>query len=199
MNFDDLKKSWQKQDVEESFKVSSNLESQISRLPLEKVRKNVKSEIWVQGISVLLVAFAPRLLRLSESRIGGFYLFYILFVLLSGYYLLKMYVFYKKSASLNLNSKDSVYESYYGLKLYIQMYESFCYSLIPFCILLLLAVTSSNTLDSILSGDVLSLVKLGVVSVVLLVFIYILLRIWIKRFYGQYLIQIENTLKLFKE
>lgn len=199
MNFDDLKKSWQEQNIEDSVSVSNDLGTQVSRLPLEKVRKNVKSELWVQVLSVILVAFTPQLLKLSESRIGGFYLFYTLFVLICGYYLFKMYVFYKRSASLNLNSKDSVYESYYSLKLYIQLYESFSYSLIPFCILLLLAVTSSSTLDSILVGDKTSLIKLGVASVLMLVFIYVLVRIWIKKLYGQYLTQIENTLNLFKE
>lgn len=199
MNFDDLKKSWQEQNIEDSVSVSNDLGTQVSRLPLEKVRKNVKSELWVQVLSVILVAFTPQLLKLSESRIGGFYLFYTLFVLICGYYLFKMYVFYKRSASLNLNSKDSVYESYYSLKLYIQLYENFSYSLIPFCILLLLAVTSSSTLDSILVGDKTSLIKLGVASVLMLVFIYVLVRIWIKKLYGQYLTQIENTLNLFKE
>lgn len=199
MNFDDLKKSWQEQNIEDSVSVSNDLGTQVSRLPLEKVRKNVKSELWVQVLSVILVAFTPQLLKLSESRIGGFYLFYTLFVLICGYYLFKMYVFYKRSASLNLNSKDSVYESYYSLKLYIQLYENFSYSLIPFCILLLLAVTSSSTLDSILVGDKTSLIKLGVGSVIMLSFIYVLLRIWIKKLYGQYLTQIENTLELFKE
>ncbi|WP_121966309.1 hypothetical protein [Myroides sp. N17-2] len=199
MNFDDLKKSWQEQSIEDSVSISNDLGAQVSHLPLEKVRKNVKKEIWVQVLSVILVAFTPQLLKLNASRIGGFYLFYILFVLICGYYIFKMYIFYKRSASLNLNSKDSVYESYYSLKLYIQLYESFSYSLIPFGILLLLAVTSSNTLDSILRGDITSLIKLGIASVIMLGFIYVLLKIWISKLYGQYLIQIENTLELFTE
>lgn len=199
MNFDDLKKSWQEQSIEDSVSVSNDLGSQVSHLPLEKVRKNVKKEIWVQVLSVILVAFTPQVFRLSESRIGGFYLFYTLFVLICGYYIFKMYIFYNRSASLTLTSRDSVYESYYNIKLYIQLYESFSYSLIPFCILLLLAVTSSARLDNILSGDMYSLIEFGVASVILLFLIYVLVRVWIKKLYGQYLTQIENTLKLFKE
>ncbi|MGL4584726.1 MAG: hypothetical protein ACRCVU_17300, partial [Flavobacterium sp.] len=177
----------------------NDLGAHVSHLPLEKVRKNVKKEIWVQVLSVILVAFTPQIFRLSESRIGGFYLFYTLFVLLGGYYIFKMYIFYNQSASLTLTSRDSVYESYYSLKLYIQLYESFSYSLIPFCILLLLAVTSSTRLDNILSGDMSSLIEFGVASVIMLFLIYVLVRVWIRKFYGKYLTQIENTLEQFKE
>lgn len=199
MNLDDLKKSWQEQELPSDIVASEKLNEKVGCLPLDKIRGNVKKEIWIQVLSIVFIAFTPRLLRIDDTRIGGFYLFYGIFVLITGYYILKMYRFYKTSASLELNSRDSLYDSYYNVKLYIQMYENFCYSLIPFGILLLLAVSPSSQLDLILGGDLHALKYLGIVSIIMVVLIYFIAKYWIKKLYGQYLKQIEDTLNQFKE
>jgi cation transport ATPase len=200
MNFDDLKKSWQEQEAP-NLNIDSKkaLDEKSSRLPLEKIRRNVKKEIWIQIISVLLVAFTPKILMINKNLEGGFYLFYILFVIICIFYIYKMYVFYKTSATLSLNSKDSVYESYFSIKLYIQLYESFCYSLIPFGILLLFLVSSQETLNQVLNGNINALLKLSIPSVVMLVLIYFIAKYWVRKMYGQYLGQIECTLNQLKE
>ncbi|MTG98961.1 MULTISPECIES: hypothetical protein [Myroides] len=199
MNFDDLKKSWQEQELPTDIVASQELKVKVSRLPLDKIRGNVKKEIWIQIISIVFIVFTPNILDIQNNKIGGFYLFYGIFVLITGYYILKMYRFYRTSASLELNSRDSVYDSYYNVKLYIQMYENFCYSLIPFGILLLLVASPSSQLDLILGGDLHALKYLGIVSIIMVVLIYFIAKYWIKKLYGQYLLQIEHTLHQFKE
>ncbi len=199
MNFDDIKKSWQEQDASNPTMDIKELSIKESNLPLEKIRNNVKKEIWIQLVSVFFVAFTPRFFSINESRIGGFYLFYALFVLISLYYIFKMYLFYRKSAKLELNSKDSIHESYYSIKMYIQLYEAFCYSLFPFCVLFLLITTSNKKLTMILSGELTSILEVSVFVFLMFVLIHFMLRYWIKKFYGQYLAQIEMTLGELKE
>ncbi|MDM1528322.1 hypothetical protein [Myroides odoratimimus] len=199
MNLDDLKKSWQEQELPTDIVASQELKEKVSRLPLDKIRGNVRKEIWIQIVSIGFIVFTPNILDIQNNRIGGFYLFYGIFVLITVYYILKMYRFYRTSASLELNSRDSVYDSYYNVKLYIQMYENFCYSLIPFGILLLLVASPSSQLDLILGGDLHALKYLGIVSIIMVVLIYFIAKYWIKKLYGQYLLQIEHTLNQFKE
>ncbi|MCC9042843.1 hypothetical protein LNQ81_09160 [Myroides sp. M-43] len=196
MNFDDLEKSWQEQEAPNVKVSSKDLDVKSSRLPLEKIRKNVVKDIWVQGVSIVFLAFLPLGYSLSIESMRFYYIIYFLFAVITIYFLAKMYLFYRTSASFTMNSRDSLYEVYFSVRMYIQLYENFCYSLLPFiCVFIPLFV-------GLKEDDYFDLLQNKVFIIAFIIFFIltlVLVKYWIKKLYGQYLTQIENNLNLFKE
>ncbi|MEK6509424.1 hypothetical protein [Myroides sp. C4067] len=196
MNLDDLKKSWQEQDTSNVKVGSKKIDVTASRLPLEKIRKNVVKDIWAQGLSILVLAFMPLGYSLSVESLHFYYVIYFLFAVITIYFLVKMYLFYRTSESFAMNSRDSLYEVYFSVRMYIQLYENFCYSLLPFvCVFIPLFVGAKNDSYSDLFMNKIFII----VFVIFFTLTLMLVKYWIKKLYGQYLKQIEDTLNQFKE
>ncbi|WHT40040.1 hypothetical protein QNH98_05195 [Myroides sp. mNGS23_01] len=57
MNFDDIKKSWDTQDISVPKLTEEALTSSMDRLPLDRIRKNTLKDIILQSVSVVGIAF----------------------------------------------------------------------------------------------------------------------------------------------
>lgn len=194
MNFDKLKSEWDDQNLP-TKKIQIK---KVNHLPLNKLRENVKKDICLQGICMFLVAFFPLLFRLGPLKTNLFYIIYFPSVLMSFYYLSNMYSFYKKSHNYNMNSKDALYETYYETRLYIQNYNSFSFSLVPFMFILFwIIITDTDSLNDLKIDYV--LITVGVFSIYLLIIIVLSKVFWMDKLYNQYLNQIKSTLEYFKE
>ncbi|MDR0227817.1 MAG: hypothetical protein LBI72_01945 [Flavobacteriaceae bacterium] len=196
MNFDDLKKTWQEQETPNVPVEPNNINKKESRLPLEKIRKNVLKDLWAQGLSVVFIGFLPFYYALPEESIPIYYVLYFLFTGITIYFLVKMYLFYRTSNSFVMNSRDSLYEVYFSVRMYIQLYENFCYSLLPFVGIIIPYIVGTRM------GNYMELLNNKTFIIVFIIFFSFILwfvKYWIKKLYGQYLIQIEETLKQFKE
>lgn len=194
MNFDKLKQDWDNQNLPPK-KVQIK---KVNNLPLSKFRNNVVKDIWVQSISMFLIAFFPFIFGFDPLKTNLFYMIYSPFVLISFYFLLNMYLFYKKSQNYNMNSKDALYETYYEVRLYIQNYESFSFSLVPFMFILLWVILAdTDSLNELKISHI--IISIGSFIVYLLILTVLAKVFWMDRLYNRYLKQIKSTLEYFKE
>lgn len=68
----------------------------------------------------------------------SFYLFFSIFVVVCVYYLIKLYLFYKRLNNIILKIKDSLYEMYFDVRLNMELYKIFGFVLIFFMVLFLI-------------------------------------------------------------
>ena len=194
MNFDKLKQDWDNQNLPPK-KVQIK---KVNNLPLSKFRNNVIKDIWLQSISMFLIAFFPFVFGFDPLKTNLFYMIYVPFVLISFYFLLNMYLFYKKSQNYNMNSKDALYETYYEVRLYIQNYESFSFSLVPFMFILFwIILADTDSLNELKISHI--IISIGSFIVYLVILTVLAKVFWMDRLYNRYLKQIKSTLEYFRE
>lgn len=195
MNFDDIKKSWSAQKIDTPKVTEETLVASIDRLPFDRIRKNALNDMILQSVAVIGIAFFPQLNIISEENSFFFYGVYVLFAIVSFYYIVKMFVFYRTSNTLEMNSRDSVYEVYYHTRMYVQLYENFCFSLAPF-VVFFIPFFVGFSLEKIKM-----LFNKGffiVYFIFLCVITFLMCKYWINHLYGRYLKQIKETLDQFK-
>jgi len=195
MNFDDIKKSWDTQDISVPKLTEEALTSSMDRLPLDRIRKNTLKDIILQSVSVVGIAFFPQLYTMPEDNAVLFYAVYFLFAVVSFYYIIKMTLFYRTSSTFEMNSRDSLYEVYFHARMYVQLYENFCFSLAPF-VIFFIPFFMGFTLDKMVL--LFTNVFFIIYFIGLCLFVFLFSRYWIKRLYGRYLKQMKETLDQFK-
>lgn len=195
MNFDDIKKSWDSQDISVPKLTEEALVSSMDRLPLDRIRKNTLKDIILQSVSVVGIAFFPQLYNMPAENTVMFYAVYFLFAVVSFYYIIKMAMFYRTSSTFEMNSRDSLYEVYFHARMYVQLYENFCFSLAPF-VIFFIPFFMGFTLDKMI--PLFTNVFFVTYFIGLCLFVFILSHYWIKRLYGRYLKQMKETLDQFK-
>ncbi len=195
MNFDEIKKSWETQEISTPKLTEESLVSSVDRLPLDRIRKNALKDIVLQSVSVVGIAFFPQLYAIPEENRAMFYIVYLLFAFVSFYYILKMAVFYRTSSTFEMNSRDSLYEVYFHTRMYVQLYENFCCSLAPFVIFFIpfFMGFTPDKIEGLFTHWWFVLYLIG-----LCFFVFFVCKYWIKRLYGRYLKQIKETLDQFK-
>lgn len=202
MDFNDIQSAWNNEKTE-NVVVPTNLEKlQAANTPLDKIKKNLKNEFIYQIISIVLLGFLPFLYDLPVKAYAPFYLLFTLFVAVCVYYLVKLYLFYKRLNQTTLNTKDSLYETYFDIRLNMELYKTFGFALTPFVILFVLGILYiglskttdlSNGLNNVQLGTLLAVVALTVLSMG-----YSLER-WVQHFYGKYAKEIRKVIDELKE
>jgi len=195
MNFDEIKKSWDNQSIQTPKVTEETLSASISRLPLDRIRKNALNDIILQTVAVIGIAFFPQLYAMPEENWFFFYGVYFLFAVVSFYYIIKMTLFYRLSSTLEMNSRDSLYEVYFHTRMYVQLYENFCFSVAPF-VVFFIPFFVGFPLDKI---SLLFTKWIFVLYLIILcVVVFFTCKYWIKRLYGRYLKQMKENLDQFK-
>ncbi|MET0946608.1 MAG: hypothetical protein ABWY22_14465, partial [Flavobacterium sp.] len=124
MDFNDIQNAW-KNEQTENVVLPNNLEKiQSAKTPLDKIRKNLKNEFIYQIISIVLIGLAPLLLHFPAKGVILFYLLFSLFVAVCVYYFIKFYFFYKRLNTITLKTKDSLYETYFDIRLNMELYKT---------------------------------------------------------------------------
>lgn len=202
MDFNDIQSAWNNEKTE-NVVVPSNLEKlQSANTPLDKIKKNLKNEFVYQIISIVLLGFVPFIYNLPEKAYAPFYLLFTIFVAVCVYYLVKLYVFYKRLNKTTLNTKDSLYETYFDIRLNMELYKTFGFALTPFVVLfvlgiLFLEVSKKQDLSTGLSN--LHLVFLFVAVGVTILIMGLALEWWVQHFYGKYAKEIRKVIDELKE
>ena len=97
-----------------------------------------------------------------------------------------------------MNSKDALYETYYEVRLYIQNYESFSFSLVPFMFILFwIILADTDSLNELKISHI--IISTGSFIVYLLILTVLAKVFWMDRLYNRYLKQIKSTLEYFRE
>lgn len=203
MDFNDIQSAWNN-DKPKNVVLPANLEKlKSANLPLDKIRKNLKNEFIYQIISIVIIGLLPFIYDFPANVIAPFYLLFSIFVAVCIYYLVKLYLFYKRLNSISLNTKDSLYETYFDIRLNMELYKTFGFALTPFVILFLVGFlyhVLSKKAEIVISN--LSNSDLGAFFVIVamsILFMGLALEWWVRHFYGKYADEIKKVIDELKE
>lgn len=200
MDFNDIQSAWNNENTK-NVVVPTQLEKvQQANTPLDKIKKNLKNEFIYQIVSIVLIGFAPYLNGFPEQAITPFYLLFSLFVAVSAYYLIKLFIFYKRLNKTALNTKDNLYETYFDIRLNMELYKTFGFALTPFMILFLVGVLYFKLPNAAtLFTDSTNSIVLFVSVLFSMLFMGVALEWWVHFFYGKYAKEIRTVLDELKE
>lgn len=203
MDFNNIQSAWSN-DNSENIVLPNNLEKlKSASMPIDKVRKNLRFELVIQTIAMISFGFIPMGPRFPAPMIAPYYLIYAIMVAISIYYLGKLLFFYNRLNKSTLNTKDSLYETYFDIRLNMELYKTFTFSLLPFFVLFFVGYIYHKIpkFADLLSGQI-QQNKLFV-PLLILIFAIILIgfvtEIWVQSFYGKYAKQIRKVLDELKE
>lgn len=200
MDFNDIQSAWNNENTK-NVVVPTQLEKvQQANTPLDKIRKNLKNELIYQIVAIVVIGLAPFLYGFPEQAITPFYLLFSLFVAVCAYYLTKLFVFYKRLNKTALNTKDNLYETYFDIRLNMELYKTFTFALTPFVILFLVGVlyfTLPN--GATFFTDSTNSITLFLSVLFSMLFIGLGLEWWVHFFYGKYAKEIRTVLDELKE
>ncbi|GLB52938.1 hypothetical protein NBRC110019_19780 [Neptunitalea chrysea] len=203
MDFKDIQSAWEK-DNDKNVELPKNLDKiQSANTPLDKIKSNLKKELWLQVFAILVLGFVPAVYRYENTLTHIYYLLYSLFTGICIYYLTKLYIFLKRLNTVTLNTRDNLYETYYDVRLNMELYKTFGFALSPFLILFLLGYYYNNVFGlTILDIEQLSELHITILFVVVAVTILltgVLLEWWVHFFYGKYAKEIKAVIDDLKE
>lgn len=200
MNLDDMKNAWNN-DSGAEIAMPENIEKlKLAGTPVVKIRKMMKREFFVQLQGTVIIALSPYYLSFKPVLFLPFYSLYTIFALLSIYYSGKLYFFSKRLSNSSLNSKDSLYEVYYDVKLHIELYRSWCYSLSPFMLFFLLiyifntALIKGNEFTDLTAFSVNLILKGLLLALPMILMLILMTEYWIKIHYGKYAKELKTVL-----
>ncbi len=205
MDFNDIQSAWNN-DQNKEVKLPDNLEKlQSANTPLDKIRKNLKNEFIYQILAIVFIGFFPFQFHFSNLMKIGYYGLYVLLVVICTYFLVKLYWFFKRLNKANASTKDNLYETYYDIRLNMELYKSFTYSIVPFALIFIgMIFVNDFTIEQLtaFSNEKSSGVFVGVllgVFVFVIVTIALLTEWWVNHFYGKYAKEIRKIIDELKE
>ena len=200
MDFNDIQSAWNSENTK-NVVVPTQLEKvQKANTPLDKIKKNLKNELIYQIVAIVVIGLAPFLYGFPEQAITPFYLLFSLFVAVCAYYLTKLFVFYKRLNKTALNTKDNLYETYFDIRLNMELYKTFTFALTPFVILFLVGVLSFTLPNgATFFTDSTNSITLFLSVLFSMLFMGIASEWWVHFFYGKYAKEIRTVLDELKE
>ena len=203
MNFDNIKEAWDNESAND-FKVPNKIEQlKTAQQPVEKIKKNMKHELYAQFFGIVLIGFFPQIFDIVHEFYVLYYALYALMIIVSAYYFMKFYFFFKEINHSTLSSKENLYELYYEIRLKIEMYKSFAYLLAPFSILLsailIFGLDKKGFLNKLATITNTDLVIFFIFFSAIIIIVVIITNWWVNYYYGKYARQIKNVLDELKE
>ncbi|WP_431612277.1 hypothetical protein [Chryseobacterium sp. 'Rf worker isolate 10'] len=196
MNFDQLKEQWNKEDSDVNIPDTIQ-QLKESKHPIEKIQKNMKREFPMQILAIILIAFFPLQFKFPSSQYIIYYISYTMMVVISSYYLLGFYKFYKQTELYTGNTKNSLWKIYHELRLNMERYQSFGFLLLPhFLVTIGLAIYNMMEKHGKSLTELTSSQQQGLIIAVLLGTLGVIISIvlWTKYIYGGSAKKLENIL-----
>lgn len=128
MELEQLKNIWDKEEVTETPEISTEKQKEI-HIPLEKIRKNMRMEFWMNVVSMLVLL--PLMSSFTENQYIRWTLYFIMLFIL-GYYTFKFNKLYQKILNQQFDTFHSMMELNYDLKLNVELYKSYYVASVPF-------------------------------------------------------------------
>lgn len=203
MDFNDIQSAWKNENTEK-VSLPSNIEKmQTANMPIDKVRKNLRFELIMQTIAMIGFGFFPLYSKFPVNMVAPFYLIYAIMVAISIYYLGKLFVFHNRLNKTILNTKDSLYETYFDIRLNMELYKTFTFALLPFFILYAVGYIFHKVpkFTQLINGEI-EQSNLAIVLVIIIVAILSIgffTELWVQSLYGKYAKQIKKVLDELKE
>lgn len=201
MNFEELKSEWNK-GPENEVNIPDNLERLgKSKLPVDQVKKMMRKELYLQIGGIVFIGLLPLIQILPEypytliTDYKFFYMIYAFTLIISVLFIYKFYKFYIYINHNNVNTKDGLYEIYYELKLNLEAYKTWSYSITPMLIIMIVQIwqVTSKAINSE-SKLFENIYVIGLISVLCAIYMYSATNWWINRHYGQHLNRLKSIL-----
>lgn len=205
MNFDDLKSAWDSDKTANTDTPVHITPLKTAQTPIDKLRNQMKQEFFLHCLALVITGFAPQLLDFNPVFVLPFYALYTLYTAICVYYMAKLYLFYKRLSTNSLSSRDNLYETYYDIRVHVEMYKSYTYAISPFAILIglmiILNVKDGALLKSIQEKGLAEkeILLIGGMLLTAIVALIITTEIWVNKYYNKYVKQIRKLLDLLKE
>ncbi len=210
MNFDELKKQWDKQ-PEQDIKIKPEYLTKTKSLA-EKIIKSFRREalIWLSSILFLFIVPFIDIYQINGVISFIYYFLVFQFIIFGLYYYRRFYTISKMIKQPNtFTSRESIIRLYYELHFAIETYRSSIYILLPTSIALFTIMSGKEKTAEIIDkfyhfnetlqtepGFIYSILIIGIISVILL----IIFSEWmIKKFYGRYLKQLKELMDEFED
>ena len=195
MDLENLKNNWKEEEV---FAPEISLEKQNEiRNPLEKIKKNIKFELWSTlpifplALWILYKMVEDKTIVLFASTLIGVMFLVVIF------YAFKIYKFYKVINTNSLSSFQHILEMEYQMKYYRDLYQSYFIALLPimmseFFIIFLYGRKNEFENFESLAGTLIISMIIGFGLLFLFWFI------WYQFFYGRHFKKIKSIIKNIK-
>lgn len=195
MNFDDIKKEMNEsidQLPKDEFKIDL---SKGKNNPVDMIRRNMKKEMISSSIAMLFFVFYPPILGLKMTALenSAYILFMVLSTVMIHLYIIKLIRFLKKSSRFELNTKDSIKDYIYEVRLTLESYKSYVIAamiLLPVPIYALLSAGSPLNGPKSLNFEKWYTLQLNFNEAVMLIVFYLIYSVamvWVTRFWTNYL------------
>jgi hypothetical protein len=203
MNIENFKDAWNSQAGENIILPKTINQLKAAGQPLDKIKKNMKHELFSQLLGIILLGIFPQLLKITKELYLLYYALYALMLLVCGYYLVKFFFFFKQVDATVLSSKENLYELYYEIRLKIEMYKSFAYLLAPFSIIfsaiLIFGLEKNKLFEKLRNITNMDMLLCFVLFATIIVVVTLITNWWLNHFYGKYVRQIRNILDELRE
>ena len=217
MNFEELKSDWEKESSSEVNIPATTSKLADSKQFIEKFRKQLRMDFFGQVYGTLIMGFYPQLfdyvltaiMKNSSSIIifpkefyPYYYVQYFIMVIIEIYFIVRFTLFYQYLNYQSINTQESLYEVYYEIKLKIETWRTWCISLIPYyLVLVILSWLSFKVVNGKSSSEILNENIATLSSIVVIVFVAMFwMTEWsIKHNYSKHVLSLKNLLKEFKE
>ena len=217
MNFEELKSDWEKDSSGKVNVPATTSTLANSKQLIEKFREQLKKDFWGQLYGTLILGFYPQIFdyvltvfaKFSNSIIvfpkefyPYYYVQYFIMVIIEVYFIVRFNTFYKYLNHKSVNTQESLYEVYYEIKLKIETWRTWCISLIPYYLVLVVLswlsfkMVGGKNISEILNENVITLS-----SIIVIVFIAMFwMTEWtIKHNYTKHLTHLKSLLDELKE
>ena len=217
MNFEELKSDWEKEPsgAVNVPKTTSTLAN--SKQLIEKFRKQLRMDFFGQVYGTLILGFYPQIFDYALTAITIFsnsiiifpkefypyyYVQYFIMVIIEVYFIVRFNTFYQYLNHQSINTQESLYEVYYEIKLKIETWRTWCISLIPYYLVLVILswlsfkVVGGKNINEILNENIITLS-----SIIIIVFIamFWMTEGTIKLNYTKHLTHLKSLLEELKE
>ncbi|MDO4727481.1 MAG: hypothetical protein Q4B43_00600 [Bacteroidota bacterium] len=182
---ENFKELWNKDEITETPEISLEKQQKI-RLPLEKIRANMKKEY-----QFTIIGFPCLLLFLffldGMYQISIFLMLIGLGIAITAYYFSKFRVFYKKINMQSLDTYHNLLDLRYELVLNSELYKSYYLCLVPL-------MFSGYIVFFFMGQNITEIVKILISTLFVSIFIYFYGKTWLKTMYGKYIVEISELL-----
>lgn len=192
MNIDELKNVWNEEVSEETPEISIEQRNKIN-LPLEKMRKNMRMEFWsIIGIFI----FSFTVCAFCRPFKLQFYITVLIasMLLVTIFFFSKFFRLYSDISNPMLKTYDSLKDLVMQVNLNKQYYLSYYLSFVPFIVCEMIIV-----IEFIPWREPMSEIKTAVILISSvtggLFFLFLTGKFWFNRYYGRYIVHIEDLMK----
>ncbi len=124
MNLDEIKKKMEAEGTRD-LSVPKNIKQlEDSKLPIQKVRKSMRSEIITQLVIIIVFFTVPLVLEMNQMAKGLYFILQFITALITLLYIAKMTWFLNKTSNISGSSRDTVMGFIHDLKLTLEVYKT---------------------------------------------------------------------------